>query len=231
MIARGAASSPFSPSAGSPGHARGIAGGHIGPGAEELRFEYPFTTEIAVEDPRYAPALTAFYEVRGARSRTDWTTARDVALLCEGDPFFYGSAMYLFDRLAGTYPHQVVPGVTGMSGCWAEAELPMTHGNDVLTVLPGTMDEQSLAARLAASDAAVIMKVGRNLPKIRAALPSRGRGPPRRLRRARHDVGQSRTQLRRAGRHSAPYFAWSWSPGGSARDDRRNARNSRARPG
>ena len=92
-----------------------------------------------------------------------------MALLCEGDPFFYGSSLHLLDRL-GTFRSEVVPGVTGMSGCWTRASLPMTHGDDVLAVLPGTLDEDDLAARLRGCDAAVIMKVGRNLPKIRAAL-------------------------------------------------------------
>ena len=159
---------------GRPGHARSIAATHVGPNAEELRFEYPYTTEIPADDPRYERAMRAFYEDCADAAGARLATGQDVALLCEGDPFFYGSAMYVFDRLAAAYPCEVVPGVTGMSGCWAQARLPMTHGDDVLTVLPGTLDEASLAQRLAASDAAVIMKVGRNLPKIRAALGRAG---------------------------------------------------------
>jgi len=50
----------------------------------------------------------------------------------------------------------------------------MTHGDDVLEVLPGTLDEDTLAARLGACDAAVIMKLGRNLPKVRAAVERAG---------------------------------------------------------
>ena len=97
-----------------------------------------------------------------------------MALLCEGDPFFYGSAMYLFDRLRDDFPQEVVPGITAMSGCWARAHLPIVHGDDVMTVLPGTMDEDAMVERLRASDAAVIMKLGRNLPKVRAALERAG---------------------------------------------------------
>jgi precorrin-2/cobalt-factor-2 C20-methyltransferase len=67
-----------------------------------------------------------------------------------------------------------VPGITGMSGCWTQARLPMVHGDDVLTILPGTLDEDSLVQRLAGCDAAVIMKLGRNLPKIRTALHRAG---------------------------------------------------------
>ncbi len=189
------------------GHARRIASGHIAPDAEELRFEYPYTTEIPVDDARYEPALKAFYEVSARRVADRLDAGKDVALLCEGDPFFYGSAMYVFDRLARAYPSEVVPGVTGMSGCWAEARLPMTHGDDVLTVLPGTMDEVGLAARLAASDAAVIMKVGRNLPKIRSALRTAGLAD-RAVYVARGTMPDSRvTMLSELADEAAPYFS------------------------
>ncbi len=155
------------------GHAREIAAGHLNPAAELLRFEYPWTTEIHATDPCYVAALHAFYDQCAATLADRLRGGADVALLCEGDPFFYGSAMYLFDRLSG-FASEITPGVTGMSGCWAQARLPITHGDDVLTVLPGTLDQANLAERLAASDAAVIMKVGSNMPKIRAALAQAG---------------------------------------------------------
>ncbi len=156
------------------GHARAIAQAHLRPGTEELRFEYPFTTEIPVDDPRYLAGIGQFYEHCAGRL-AEWLDAgQDVALLCEGDPFFYGSSMYLFDRLRDSYAQEVVPGVTGMSGCWTGAQTPVAHGDDILTVLPGTLDADRMAERLAGCDAAVIMKVGRNLPKIRAALARAG---------------------------------------------------------
>jgi precorrin-2/cobalt-factor-2 C20-methyltransferase len=159
---------------GRPGHARGIAAGHFTARTEELRFDYPFTTELDVTDPDYLAEMGLFYE-RTAEALADRLSAgQDVALLCEGDPFFYGSSMYLFDRLTGRHPTEIVPGITGMSGCWTQARLPMVHGDDVLTVLPGTLDEASLVERLSGCDAAVIMKLGRNLPKIRAALTRAG---------------------------------------------------------
>ena len=156
------------------GHARGIVEGRLHPEVEELRLEYPFTTEVALDDPRYAADIGSFYEASAARLAARLDAGQDVALLCEGDPFFYGSSMYLFDRLRGAYRSEVVPGVSGMSGCWTQARAPITHGDDVLTVLPGTLDEDRLAERLAGCDAAVIMKVGRNLPKIQAALARAG---------------------------------------------------------
>ena len=156
------------------GHARTIAAAHIGADAEEMRFEYPFTTEIAVDDPRYRADIVTFYDECAAQLAARLEAGSDAVLLCEGDPFFYGSSMYLYDRLRADFTSEVVPGVSAMSGCWTRAGTPIAHGDDVLTVLPGTLDEDGLAARLAGSDASVIMKIGRNLPKIRAALDRAG---------------------------------------------------------
>lgn len=156
------------------GHARGIAQGRTRADVEEVRLDYPFTTEVSLNDPEYAVAIGAFYEMCAACLATRLDAGKDVALLCEGDPFFYGSSMYLYDRLHGRYTHEVVPGICGMSGCWAAAGTPIVHGDDVLTVLPGTLDEESLTTRLRDCDGAVIMKVGRNLPKIRTALARAG---------------------------------------------------------
>jgi precorrin-2/cobalt-factor-2 C20-methyltransferase len=161
--------------AGRPGHACGIAAAWIGEAAEILRFEYPFTTEVPVGSPRYGVEMAEFYDRCGDALAERLGAGRDVVVLCEGDPFFYGSSMYLFDRLSARFPSEVVPGVTGMSGCWARARLPMTHGDDMLTVLPGTLDEAALATRLAGDDAVVVMKVGRNIGKVRAALRFAGR--------------------------------------------------------
>jgi len=173
-IVAGAPVVAFFAKRGRPGHARTIAAGHIDPAAEQLRLEYPFTTEVALHDPRYVAEIGGFYEMCAARLAARLDAGRDVALLCEGDPFFYGSSMYLFDRLRGAYRSEVVPGVPGMSGCWAAAGTPIVHGDDVFCVLPGTLDADSLAERLQTCDAAVVMKVGRNLEKIRAALARAG---------------------------------------------------------
>ena len=82
--------------------------------------------------------------------------------------------MHMWRRLATDFPVEIVPGVTGMSGCWARAAMPMTWGDDVLTVLTGTLPEDELARRLIQTDAAVIMKVGRHLPKVRRAVEAAG---------------------------------------------------------
>ncbi len=161
--------------AGQRGHARTIAEGRIGTAAEELRFDYPVTVEIPHQDGRYIDAMAGCYAAAAATIAERLGQGRDVALLCEGDPFFYGSSMYLFDRLRDRFPMEIVPGVLGMSGCWGQAQLPMTQGDDVLAVVPGTMAEAALHRALLGVDAAVIMKLGRNLAKVRAVLTALGR--------------------------------------------------------
>ena len=156
------------------GHARRIADAYLAPDAEELRFAYPYTTEISKRSTAYREAMSVFYDDAASRIATALDDGRDVALLCEGDPLFYGSFMYVHDRLAGRYETEIVPGVTAMAACWSRAGLPMTRGDDCLAVLTGTLSEGALAARLDAADAAVIMKVGRHLPKIRRALDRAG---------------------------------------------------------
>ena len=98
-----------------------------------------------------------------------------MAVICEGDPLFYGSYMHLHVRLASRYPTEIIAGVTGMSGCWSAIGAPIAQGDDVFTVLPATLCEDELSRRLADADAAAVMKLGRNLAKVRRALDRVGR--------------------------------------------------------
>jgi precorrin-2/cobalt-factor-2 C20-methyltransferase len=156
-------------------NARKIIDAYVRPGWIELPLLYPVTTEIDRKDNDYRVLLTNFYEESVHRIAEHLEAGRNVAVLSEGDPLFYGSYMHLHVRLAHRFPTQVIPGVTAMSGCWSATGLPIVQGDDVLSVLPGTMGEEELTRRLADTDAAVIMKVGRNLPKIRRALETAGR--------------------------------------------------------
>jgi precorrin-2/cobalt-factor-2 C20-methyltransferase len=148
---------------------------HVNARATEAAFEYPVTTEIDFRDDAYVDAIRAFYCESAKTIMQHLADGSDVALLCEGDPFFYGSFLHMYDRIRETYPIRVIPGITGMSGCWTAAAAPITYGDDVLTVLPGTLDRTALATHLKNADAAVIMKVGQNLNKIRLALTDAGR--------------------------------------------------------
>jgi precorrin-2/cobalt-factor-2 C20-methyltransferase len=164
----------FFAKAGRRGNARAIADRWIPASAEELPLHYPVTTEIPVSDPAYNRQLAEFYASAAETIAAKLTAGRDVAILSEGDPLFYGSFMHLYVRLKERFAVTVVPGVAGMAGCWSAAGEAMTWGDDVLTVLPGTLPAEALAARLAATDAAVIMKIGKNFQKIRDVLRASG---------------------------------------------------------
>jgi len=151
-------------------NSRAIVEAKFRPGMTELPLLYPVTTEIDKDHDDYRSQITAFYEESAEKVAEHLDAGRMVAVLSEGDPLFYGSYMHLHVRLAHRFPTEVIPGVTAMSGCWSATGLPIVQGDDVLTVLPGTMSEFELTRRLADTDAAVIMKVGRNLAKIRRAL-------------------------------------------------------------
>jgi len=161
--------------AGRPGQARRIVDAMLSAQATEFAMEYPVTTEIPLTDPRYNEVLSAFYAECTAHLTALTRSGEDVVVLCEGDPFFYGSFMHLYTRLQGVVPMQVVPAITGMSGAWTATGAPVTWGDDILTVLMGTLDEDTLAARMAEADALVVMKIGRNIDKVRRALHRAGK--------------------------------------------------------
>ena len=164
----------FFAKAGRRGHARKIVDGILAPGVIEEPLFYPMTTEAHFDSAEYRAALANFYALGAAALAAHLDAGRDVALLCEGDPLFYGSFMHLFLRLKDRFAVSIVPGVAGMAGAWSMAQAPMTWGDDVLVVLPGTLAPHALAARLVDCNSAVIMKIGRNLAKIRAALAAAG---------------------------------------------------------
>jgi precorrin-2/cobalt-factor-2 C20-methyltransferase len=161
--------------AGRTGNGRAIACGHFPAHAEELPLAYPVTTEIPKHEPAYKDAIRAFYDDAAALVAERLDQGRVVAVICEGDPLFYGSFMHLHARLARRYPTEIVAGVSGMSGCWSAASLPIAQGDDALAVLPATLPEAELTWRLEASDAAVVIKIGRNFGKVRRAVAAAGR--------------------------------------------------------
>jgi precorrin-2/cobalt-factor-2 C20-methyltransferase len=160
--------------AGRRGNAWAIAERWISPGCERMPLTYELTTEIPFTDPVYVARLGDLYACSARRIAERLAAGVDVALLCEGDPLFYGSFMHIYVRLRGRFDVTIVPGVAGMSGCWAAAGAPMAWGDDVLSVLPGTLDENALVERLSLCDAAVVMKLGRNFAKVRGAITRAG---------------------------------------------------------
>jgi precorrin-2/cobalt-factor-2 C20-methyltransferase len=161
--------------AGNASNARAIAAQHFKPGVEELPLLYPMTTEVPKQDAAYREAIRAFYDNAAQTIAAHLDHGRVVAVIAEGDPLFYGSYMHLHVRLSPRYATEIVAGVTGMSGCWSAVGAPIAQGDDVFTVLPATLPEFELERRLADTDAAVVMKIGRHLAKVRRALDRAGR--------------------------------------------------------
>ena len=157
------------------GQARKMVDGLIPEGAVEFPMEYPVTTEIPVSDPRYNELLSAFYAEVSAHLRSLAESGEDVVVLCEGDPFFYGSFMHLYTRLDHLIDVEVIPAITGMSGAWTATGAPITWGDDVLTVLMGTLAEKDLVRHMDDTDALVVMKIGRNFDKVVRALKVAGK--------------------------------------------------------
>ncbi|HLG82203.1 MAG TPA: precorrin-2 C(20)-methyltransferase [Bradyrhizobium sp.] len=159
---------------GRPGQARRIVEGIVSRDVSEYPMEYPVTTELAFDSDEYVRLLADFYDQWADRlerlARED-----DIVVLCEGDPFFYGSFMHLYSRLQGRAKVDVIAGIPGMAGCWNVVGQPIALGDDVMTVLMGTLPEEELNRRVNNADALVIMKTGRNLAKIRRALEAAGR--------------------------------------------------------
>ena len=143
-----------------------IARAHLNPDALRLPVRLPMT-------PERAPAQAA-YDAAAAAILAHLGDGRDVAWLCEGDPLFYGSAMYLLSRLAGHAPVVVVPGVTSLTAAAAAIGRPLAARNEVLKVLPAPLPDNALRPELLAAPAVAIIKVGRHFDRIRALLVETG---------------------------------------------------------
>jgi len=191
---------------GRPGQARRIVEGMLAKDVSEYPMEYPVTTEIAFDSPDYVRLLADFYDAWAERlARLAETT--DVVVLCEGDPYFYGSFMHLHARLQGRAAVEVIAGIPGMVGCWNTVGQPIALGDDVMTVLMGTLSEDELTRRAGNSDALVIMKTGRNLQKVRRALAAAGRLAEAWLIERGTMPGQRVMRLSDVEERDCPYFA------------------------
>ncbi len=138
---------------------------------------YPVTTEDTDDPAGYEGVIRQFYDDSAERLAAHLTAGRDVVVLCAGDPMFYGSYMYLHERLAHRFSAQVVPGVTSVSAASAVLGRPLVERDEVLTILPGTLPAEELARRLADTDAAAVLKLGRTFDNVRAAVTDAGRLP------------------------------------------------------
>ncbi|BBV99261.1 precorrin-2 C(20)-methyltransferase [Pseudomonas sp. FYR_2] len=156
------------------GNAFGIIEAHLQAEQTLLPLVYPVTTEALPAPLSYEQVISDFYDEASVQVAEHLDAGRDVAVICEGDPFFYGSYMYLHDRLAQRYEAEVIPGVCSMLGGASVLGAPLVYRNQSLSVLSGVLPAEELKRRLADADAAVIMKLGRNFPKVREVLAELG---------------------------------------------------------
>jgi precorrin-2/cobalt-factor-2 C20-methyltransferase len=191
---------------GRPGQARRIVDGLLALDVREYPMEYPVTTELPFDSQEYARILACFYD-DWARRLVEIAHKADVIVLCEGDPFFYGSFMHLHTRLQDRAEIEVIAGIPGMAGCWNAVGMPIALGDDVMTVLMGTLAEEELTSRARGRDALVIMKTGRNLQKVRRALENAGRLDDAWLIERGTMPGERVARLKDVGAADCPYFA------------------------
>jgi len=173
-IIRGARHLAYFRKKGRAGQARTIVRDMLRDDVVEYPMEYPVTTELHFASDEYKQLMVDFY-AEWADRLTGLAQQHEVVVLCEGDPFFYGSFMHLHTRLQGRAEVEVLPAIPGMVGCWNALDTPFTWGDDVMSVLMGTLPEADLVRHMQRADALVIMKTGRNLPRVRAALAATGR--------------------------------------------------------
>jgi precorrin-2 C20-methyltransferase/precorrin-3B C17-methyltransferase len=157
--------------------ARSIAAPYLRGDQIEEQLVYPVTTETTDHPGGYQAAIEEFYEQAAARLMAHLAQGRDVVLLAEGDPLFYSSYMHMHKRISGRFRTEVVPGITSVSAAAAALAMPLVEGDDVLTVLPGTLGREELARRLSGTGAAAIMKISRSYADVREALKESGRLP------------------------------------------------------
>lgn len=197
--------------------ARAIAEPYLRPGQIEEHLVYPVTTGTTDHPGGYDGAMEDFYTRAADRIAAHLDAGRDVALLAEGDPLFYSSYMHMHTRLTQRFEAVIVPGVTSVSAAAAATSTPLVTGDEVLSILPGTLPTAELARRLADTDAAVIMKLGRTFPQVRKALSLSGRLDAALYVERASTGGQRVLPVDEVDATSVPYFSLAVLPGGGAR--------------
>lgn len=146
--------------------ARAIVAKWLDQGQREIAIRFPMRPGLPPEEvyDKAAQAIAAELDAGG-----------DVALLCQGDPLFYGSFIGILTRLGDRHPVEIIPGVSSLAACGAAAKLPLVTRDEVLTVIPATLAEAELVNRLAVAEVAVIVKLGRHLPMVKRVLLQLGR--------------------------------------------------------
>jgi precorrin-2 C20-methyltransferase/precorrin-3B C17-methyltransferase len=179
----------------------------------EEQLVYPITTEVPSFSGEYEEAMESFYSSAAERLAAHLDAGRDVVVLAEGDPFFYGSYMHMHKRLAGRYRTEVVPGITSISAAAAALGQPLVERDEVLTVLPGILPASELAGRIASTDAAVVMKLGRTFEAVREGFSRSGRLDEARYVERVSMPGERLARMADVDPEEVPYFSLALLPG------------------
>ena len=145
--------------------ARSIVAEWLGRGQREIAIRFPMQP---------GPPPAAVYRDAAARIETVLEAGGDVAYLCQGDPLLYGSFAGLLAEIDPRYPVAIVPGVSSVTACAAAAALPLVQRDEILSIIPATLPEEELAARLMHAEAAAVIKLGRHFAKLRGVLQRLG---------------------------------------------------------
>ncbi|MEV4161075.1 precorrin-2 C(20)-methyltransferase [Nonomuraea dietziae] len=199
--------------------ARSIALPYMREGQAEELLKYPLTTESTDHPGGYQGALDDFYAECADRLAAHLDAGRDVVVLCEGDPLFYGSYMHMHKRLAHRYETEVVPGVTSVAGAAAVLGRPLVEHEETLTVLPGTLPAEVIAEKLRSADSVAVLKLGRTFEKVRDALAEAGRLDEAWYVERATTANQRIERLKDVDPASVPYFSLAMLPSGSRRAD------------
>jgi precorrin-2/cobalt-factor-2 C20-methyltransferase len=190
---------------------RSIVADYLKPEQKEIGMDFPFRPEESSQ-PKYDYWAGVLAEHLQA--------GEDVAVLCEGDPFFFGTFMYMFNRLSDRFPTEIIPGVSSVMASASMLRRPLTYRNDVFTVLVGTLPAETIAARLQTTDAAVIMKLGRNFSKVYSVLEELGLLDRALFIERATTPSQHITPIREVNPTEVPYFSmivipsqWKWQDG------------------
>ncbi|MFD1931488.1 MULTISPECIES: precorrin-2 C(20)-methyltransferase [Nonomuraea] len=201
--------------------ARSIALPYMREGQVEELLKYPLTTETTDHPGGYQGALDDFYAECARRLAAHLDEGRDVVVLCEGDPLFYGSYMHMHKRLAHRYETEVVPGVTSVAGAAAVLGRPLVEHEETLTVLPGTLPADVITEKLRNADSVAVLKLGRTFEKVRDALAEAGRLDEAWYVERATTANQRIEPLKDVDPASVPYFSLAMLPSGGGRDDER----------
>jgi precorrin-2/cobalt-factor-2 C20-methyltransferase len=198
---------------GKKGNAFSIVEAQLQPEQTMVPLVFPVTSESLPPPLCYETEIARFYDEAAAEVARHLEAGRDVAVICEGDPFFYGSFMYLYDRLAGRYETEVVPGVSSIVACASVLGAPLAYRNQSLVVLSALLPEAELKARLRLADAAAIMKLGAHFAKVRRVVVELGLGDRALYVERATMPGQRTLTLADVDPATVPYFAMILIPG------------------